>query len=112
MHGNMLGIVKECLEEVHCETSYNMKLYRMKKMTAEVNELKSMTLKQPSPIDLMLIQVAIDNPEIKGIITYDTDFINIATKGIVQKKGGNFWVGDAEEFLELQSKKQKWKKLR
>ena len=58
-----------------------------------------MQMKQPSKIDLHLIQIAIDHPEIKGIITYDQDFKNIATVGLIQKKGGTFWVGDARDFL-------------
>lgn len=84
-------------------------VYRAKRLCDEVRELRLQDLeKQPSEQDLTIIQVAIDNPDIAGIITYDKDFKKLATSGLIQKKSqykSSFFVGDAEEFLNRLKKK-------
>jgi hypothetical protein len=49
--------------------------------------------------DLSLIQAAREHPEVRGIVTYDVDFKNIATAGLVRTKEGRFFVGTADEVL-------------
>ena len=99
-----IATTKRVLEEIQCDVELSLKIYEVKKISDELRELKANNLKQPSEVDLSLIQAAIDHPEIGGIITYDKDFKNIATAGIIQlissKYMPKFWVGNAEEFLD------------
>jgi hypothetical protein len=77
-------------------------VFKVKKISPDVKELKANMMKQPSEADLSLIQAAIDNPGIIGIISYDPDFFNVAAKGIVLSKSSKpsgFWVGTAKDFL-------------
>ena len=86
----------------------NMKVYKVKEILEEVRDLKTDSLKKPSAHDISLIQVAIDNPEIVGIITYDADLKKIASAGIIQSKSGykdNFFVGNAEDYLKKVKKR-------
>ena len=99
-----IATTERVLKEVQCEINISLKVFRVKKISDELKELKANTLKQPSEADLSLIQAAMDHPEINGIITYDRDFKNIATSGIIQTKSSKysakFWVGNAKEFLD------------
>lgn len=81
---------------------YHLKFYKVKKISKNLDEVISSSMKQASKADKSLIQAALDHPEIIGIITYDNDFINIATAGLVKKKSNytrNFWVKNAVEYL-------------
>jgi hypothetical protein len=85
-----------------------VKVYKVKKMTDEILQLKANTEKKASLQDLSLIQVAIDNPEIVGILTYDLDFKRVASAGIVQSKSNyrdKFFVGTPEEYLKKVKKR-------
>lgn len=76
-------------------------IYRVGKLPADLAEIKTNFLKQPSIADLSLVQAAYEHPEVRGIITYDRDFTRIATAGLVERKASvKFWVGDAREFVE------------
>ncbi|MBN1860410.1 MAG: hypothetical protein JW840_02995 [Candidatus Thermoplasmatota archaeon] len=104
--GMPLGTTNTCLAEVSQDIPYHLKVYTLKALTPAVSDLRATTLKQPSLVDLSLIQVAIDHPEIKGIITYDRDFHRIAAGGIVSRgQETTFWVGDAQLFLERRVKR-------
>lgn len=86
----------------------DMKVYKVKEISVEVKDLKTNSMKKPSEHDISLIQVAIDNPEIVGIITYDQDFKAIASAGIIRSKSGyrdNFFIGNAEEYLKKVKKR-------
>jgi hypothetical protein len=78
-------------------------IYEIKDITNEVKQLYSSFKNPCSENDLSLIQAAIDNPEIIGIITYDGGFKAIASSGIITSKrkttGADFFVGNAQEFL-------------
>ncbi len=99
-----IATTRRVLEEVHRDFKNNLKIYTVRRISKELRELRTNTLKQPSEADLSLIQAAIDHPEVAGIITYDKDFKNIATAGLIQTKSSQFspkfWVGNAREFLE------------
>jgi predicted nucleic acid-binding protein len=92
------------MAEIRQKIPYIIKVLKMKKLTAVVSDLQATTDKQPSKVDLSLLQVAIDHPEIKGIITYDKDFKRIASAGIITQGKTNFFVGTAEEFLKKRGK--------
>ena len=87
----------------------NFKIYKVKKISDEIKEIKSSTDKQPSHHDLSLLQASIDHPEILGIITYDYDFKNIASGGIVDKKSDyktKFIICTAEELIKKSKQKE------
>ena len=87
----------------------SFKVYKVKQISDEVKEIKSPTDKQPSLADLSLLQASIDHPEILGIITYDNDFKNIASGGIVDKKSGyktKFLICNAEELMKKSTPKK------
>jgi len=93
-------IIDEVKKNKNIEMPKKLAIYKSGKISEELTDLKTNYLKQPSQADLSLIQAAIENPEIRGLITYDKDFGRIATKGIIQKKSStNFWLGNAREFL-------------
>jgi hypothetical protein len=85
------------------EDHVKVKVYKSKPISKDILELQANVEKQPSLADLSLIQVAFDNPEIAGIITYDLDFKNIATSGHIKKYSSKdlskFIVATPEEFL-------------
>jgi len=90
----------------------NFKVYKVKKISDEVKEIKSSTEKQPSQYDLSLLQASIEHPEILGIITYDYDFRNIASGGLVDKKSGyktKFVVCNAEELIKKSTPKTNYR---
>jgi rRNA-processing protein FCF1 len=90
------------MNEIKQNLETRLKIYKVKEVSSELKELKSIKIKQPSEKDLSLIQAAIDHPEIGGIITYDQDFKAIATSGFIQSKSSKFasqfFVGNAEVF--------------
>ena len=97
-----IATTKHVIEEVGEHDKNPGRIYKVAKISKDIKELKANSMKQPSDADLSLIQAAIDNPDIVGIITYDNDFFMIAAKGIVQSKSSKpfgFWVGTATDFL-------------
>jgi len=88
----------------------DIKIFKTGELKEEIATLSTNRMKQPSEVDLSLVQVAVFNPQIIGIITYDYDFKNIATAGLVNKRninGPQFWIGNAHEYL---YHKRIWKK--
>ena len=98
-----VATTEQVYSEVHYNSDLNIKTYKVKEISQELKELTTNSLKQPSYNDLSLIQAAFDHPEIGGIITYDRDFKDAATSGLVNKISSNyecsFFVGNAKEFL-------------
>jgi len=98
-----IATTERVLSEVQRDLDTQLRTYKVREICQELKELKTNTLKQPSEKDLSLIQVAIDHPEIGGIITYDRDFKAIATSGLIKSKSSKyasrFFVGTAQEFL-------------
>jgi hypothetical protein len=107
----LLGLVattEQVLAEVHQDFKPSLLIYTIKTIAPEVKELQASSFKQPSDVDLSLLQAALDHPEVCGIITYDADFKAIATAGFIQSKSckssSEFWVGTAREFLKRMKK--------
>jgi len=95
-----LGTTETVLLEIKQELPWALKIYTVKVVEQELKDLfTEKTFKQASFADLSLIQAAREHPEIRGIITYDLDFKNIATAGLVRTKEGRFFVGTADEVL-------------
>jgi len=98
-----IATTERVINEVQNYKNKKLKIYTVKEISKELKELKTNNLKQPSMKDLSLIQAAIDHPEIGGIITYDRDFKDIATSGLINSKSSkfaaNFFVGNAMDFI-------------
>jgi predicted nucleic acid-binding protein len=95
-----LGTTEPVLSEIKQELPWALKIYTVKVVEQELRELfTEKTVKQASLADLSLIQAAREHPEVRGIVTYDVDFKNIATAGLVRTKEGRFFVGTADEVL-------------
>lgn len=90
----------------------NFQIFQTGKISKKVAEIKTNNVfKQPSETDFSIVQTAINNPQIAGIITYDNDFESMATVGLIEKynkeHAPKFWVGNAYKFL---IKRRVWKK--
>jgi predicted nucleic acid-binding protein len=95
-----LGTTDKVLLEIKQDLPCVLKIYNVKVIEQGLQELfTAKTFKQASLTDLSLIQAAREHPEIRGIITYDLDFKNIAAAGLVHTKDGRFFVGTADEVL-------------
>ena len=99
-----IGTTDKVMDEVNEPVSQldivDIKVYKTGKINEKLKDLKTNQLKQPSETDLSLIQAAIEHPEVKGLITYDKDFANIATSGMVENRSvRKFWLGNARDFL-------------
>jgi predicted nucleic acid-binding protein len=96
----LLGMTETVLSEIKQEPPWALKIYKVKVVEQELRELfTEKTVKQASLADLSLIPAARERPEVRGIVTYDVDFKNIATAGLVRTKEGRFFVGTADEAL-------------
>ncbi len=103
-------VLKEAFYFIGDIDDINLKIITISeaKISKELKELKSSGLKQPSIQDKSLIQAAVNDHTIIGIITYDPDFFNIATKGYVEKKTErSFWVKTPEEYLKDMVKRRR-----
>lgn len=82
----------QVLREVHNmpeEMRKSLILFRVRRVDPVVESVKPQYgKKEASGPDKSLIQAAIDHEEVKGIITFDRDFKNIATTGLIQVKMG------------------------
>ncbi len=98
-----IATTEQVISEIRtCHDKDPCRVFKVKTISKDIKELKANTMKQPSEADLSLIQAAIDNPGIIGIISYDSDFFHVAAKGIVLSKSckpSGFWVGTAKDFL-------------
>jgi predicted nucleic acid-binding protein len=106
-----VAVTQAVLDEVKPSYESKIETYGVKGISAELRELWTDRPKQPSLADLSLVQAALENPEIIGIITYDRDFKAIATRGFIHSKSSksadDFWVGTAKEYLEKTQKNQR-----
>ncbi len=106
-----VAVTKQVLEEVRASVEPRIMVYTVKEISPSLRELWTDDRKQPSLADLSLVQAALENPEICGIIMYDRDFKAIATRGFIRsqssKSADDFWVGTAKEYLEKTQKNQR-----
>jgi len=104
-----IAVTRQVLDEVRPPYEQRLEVYAVKEIAPALRELWTDDSKQPSLADLSLIQAALENPEICGIITYDRDFKAIATKGFIRsqssKSADDFWVGTARDYLEKTKKR-------
>lgn len=81
-----------------------MKVYDVENISPEVAELRyGDESYELSIADRSLIQCAIDNPEIGGIITYDTDIKNVVPSRLIRSEKP-FFIGTADAFLKKRGK--------
>ncbi len=88
-----VATTKKILDEVH---NMSQKMLDAIDIVFEVDEIMPELMetkpqygkKEPSISDLSLIQAAMNNEEVDGIITLDTDFKNIAAAGVVRLETG------------------------
>ncbi len=98
--GTTKNIISEIGEKIESELSDYLIIFSCGKPAKELLELKANALKQPSEADLSLLQTAICHPEVHGIITYDSDFRNVAGCGLVNRRSSRkLWLGTAEQFV-------------
>jgi len=112
LNQNDIAITDKVYDEIDRKLPIpKIKIFKTGILSKEVKNITTNRLKQPSEVDLSLVQVSLSNPQIVGIITYDNDFKNIATAGLVNRKNINgapqFWIGNAQEYL---YHKRIWKK--
>jgi len=95
-----VATTEQVLAEVKQENIYNIRVYKVKKISPEVNALRyeNDKMKTLSEADKSLIQCAIDNPEICGIITNDFDIKSVVPDHLI-KSEVKFFVGRPHEFL-------------
>ena len=107
----VVAVTQQVLDEVRPSYESSIEVYRVKEIAPKLRELWTDDSKQPSLADLSLVQAALENPEICGIITYDRDFKAIATRGFIRsqssKSADDFWVGTAKEYLEKTKKSER-----
>jgi hypothetical protein len=99
-----IGTTNWVIKEVREYNPYRVRLYKVEKFSPEVMEIKFAGLKQPSFADKSLIQCAIDNPEICGIITNDQDIKNAVPSHMIRCEKP-FFVGRANEFLKKKGRR-------
>lgn len=94
-------IIEEIGSVIEQQLPESCLIYNINTVPGDLTEIKTDFYKQPSIADLSLIQAAYEHPEVRGIITYDSDFARIATAGLVERKSSiKFWLGNAKQFLE------------
>jgi hypothetical protein len=99
MHGGpMVATTVQVMDEIRQPNDIIVKLFDVKTISPEVDELHYDTAEDLSKADKSLIQCAIDHPEVIGIISYDTDIRNVVPTQLI-KSEKKFFVGNAEEFL-------------
>jgi len=96
--GEEIATTKQVTQEILQPNEYSVRIFDVKNISPKVNELHYDTAEDLSIADKSLIQCAIDNPEVIGIISYDTDIKNVVPTQLI-KSERKFFVGNAEEFL-------------
>jgi len=92
-------VLDEIGRNIRSQIPTNIILYKTGIIFDELLNTSSNFLKQPSEVDLSLINASIEHPEIHGLVTYDMDFSNVAAAGMVDKRSSRkFWLGNAEKF--------------
>jgi rRNA-processing protein FCF1 len=85
------------MDEIRRRHDYSLKIFNIKNISPEVDELRYNSLKTLSKADKSLIQCAIDYPEIVGIITNDIDIKSVVPNRLIQSE--SFFIGRPNEFL-------------
>lgn len=84
-----VGTTQQILEEIGSTIRKNLPktilIYSAGKILKKLKGTKATGFKQPSKVDLSLLQTALEHPEIHGIITYDSDFKRIAASGLIEQ---------------------------
>ncbi len=94
-----IGITHQVLNEVKNKDVDKLPLKIYKTIISdELHDLTTNTFKKPSMQDKSLIQCAIDNPEIVGIITNDMDIKNLVPTHLI-KGIDSFFIGRPYEIL-------------
>lgn len=99
--GHALATTRLVIKEVKQRNKYRVKIYNVKQISNDVKELQYNSLKTLSEADKSLIQCAIDNPEISGIITNDPDIKNVVPTRLIRSEN-KFFIGRPNEFLKKQ----------
>jgi len=99
-----VGTTAEILKEIGSNISNHLpktvRIYHTGKILKTLKKRKATGFKQPSPVDLSLLQTALEHPEIHGIITYDQDFSRIAASGLIEKHSSRkFPIMTASAFI-------------
>jgi len=100
-----IGTTVDVLKEIKQKHEYyDIKIYKIKKISPEVNELRYNTIKELSKADKSLIQCAIDYPEISGIITNDLDIKSVVPERLIRSET-KFFIGRPSDFLKKKGMK-------
>lgn len=103
-----IATTKRVYKELKNYHGDHIHIYEVKEISPEIAELHANRMKQPTEADLSLIQAAVNRPEIKGIISYDSDIKAVAASGIVDKLSpsmhAHLIVGNAQEILKRENK--------
>jgi len=103
-----IATTKRVFAELKNYRGDHIHIYDVKEISPEIAELHTNRMKQPTEADLSLIQAAVNRPEIKGIISYDSDIKAVAASGIVDKLSlsmhAHLIVGNAQEILKRENK--------
>jgi hypothetical protein len=91
------AVMNELSQRQRDQTRF-MQIYGVKSISPDVDELHYNGDKELSLADKSLIQCAIDNPAIAGIITYDKDISSVVPARLI-KSEKKFFIGTAEQFL-------------
>lgn len=94
----VIATTVQVLKEIRQYNPYRVKLYEIKEITEEVDELRYNSIKELSVADKSLIQCAIDHPEICGIITNDYDLKSVCPERLIITEKA-FFIGRPKEFL-------------
>ncbi len=83
--GTTQQILEEIGETIRKKLPKTILIYTAGKILNKLKGTKATGFKQPSKVDLSLLQTALEHPEIHGIITYDNDFRRIAASGFIEQ---------------------------
>ena len=98
--GTTSEIIKEIGSPISNKLPKTMIIYQTGKILQKLVKRKATGFKQPSRVDLSLLQTALEHPEIHGIITYDRDFSRIAASGLIEKHSSRkFPIMTASTFI-------------
>ena len=93
-----LATTKQVISEVKQYNPYRIRYIIVKKISEEVHELRYNSIKELSVADKSLIQCAIDNPHVAGIITNDYDIKSVVPERLIRNEKA-FFIGRPNEFL-------------
>lgn len=101
--GEIIATTKQVMKEIRQPNTFNIPAIDVKTISPEVDELHYDTAEDLSIADKSLIQCAINNPNVIGIISYDSDIKNVVPSQLI-KSEKKFFVGNAREFLKKTNK--------